>query len=643
MAYSIAYFILAVLGLGILVFIHELGHYFVARREGMRVEVFSIGFGKPILSWSRKDVKWQVGLIPFGGYVKIAGMEKKGGLEPHQIEDGFYGKKPFARIRVALAGPIVNIVFAFILFCVIWASGGREKPFSEYTHLLGWVEPNSGLFAAGVRAGDEITRYGKEPFQGFNQILAASLLDEEDHSITGYKINYETREKLPFVYQIEAGQALQGLNRYAAIAAVVGPAGYLIYKPDLVMNHSPIRDSGIEKGDRVIWADGELVFSRRQLSFIVNQPKTLLTVKRKGTVFLTKVPRLKMRDLRLRMADRMELMDWAHASGLSEQFLDLYFIPYNLTTAAEVVGPVAYVDENAFERKEFVQGASAVEIPLEAGDEILAVDGAEVSGGQPLLESLQKRFVQLIVQRGDAFSPISWQKEDEMFLSGVSMDLLKQMISSIGQKKRIESLENLRLLRPVEPKPFSDLAFVDSVKGKQLENVAEQKKQIAAIKSPAKKRAAEQAMEQEQKKLVLGGVFEDRKVFYNPSPWVLFENVCIETGKTLKAFVTGYLSPKYMSGPVGIVGAMQYGWALGVKEALFWMALVSINLGFVNLLPIPVLDGGHICFALYEAIMKKSIKAKTMERLIIPFMIAIVAFFLYLTYQDILRLFFQIF
>jgi len=112
---NILYLILAAIGLGILVFIHELGHYFIARREGMKVEAFSIGFGKPIKSWKKDGVLWQIGWMPFGGYVRIAGMDKQEGMEPHQIKDGFYGKKPLARIKVALAGPIANIILAFIL------------------------------------------------------------------------------------------------------------------------------------------------------------------------------------------------------------------------------------------------------------------------------------------------------------------------------------------------------------------------------------------------------------------------------------------------------------------------------------------------------------------------------------------------
>jgi regulator of sigma E protease len=131
----------------------------------------------------------------------------------------------------------------------------------------------------------------------------------------------------------------------------------------------------------------------------------------------------------------------------------------------------------------------------------------------------------------------------------------------------------------------------------------------------------------------------NRTVVYNPSPFVLFHNVFQETWKTIIALFTGNVSPKYMTGPVGIVHVMQQSWGYGFKEALFWLGMISLNLGVLNLLPIPVLDGGHICFSLWEWITKKPIKAKTMERLIIPFIVLLIALFVYMTYNDLTRLF----
>ena len=76
---------------------------------------------------------------------------------------------------------------------------------------------------------------------------------------------------------------------------------------------------------------------------------------------------------------------------------------------------------------------------------------------------------------------------------------------------------------------------------------------------------------------------------------------------------------------------------MGILESLFWLGVISLNLGFVNLLPIPVLDGGHIVFSVVEMITKKPIKAKTMEKLIIPFIVLLILAFIFITYNDILR------
>ena len=203
---NILYIILAAFGLGILVFIHELGHYFMARKVGMTIEAFGIGFGKALYTWEHKGVKWNLCILPFGGYVRIAGMEKKGNLEPYQIPDGFYGKRPWDRIKVALMGPIVNIAFAFLLFFIIWAGGGRMKTFAEFTHLIGWVDPSSKLYEMGVRPGDAIQRYDHRPFTGFKDLIYASVTDGQTAEIKGLKIDYlkETRE--PFDYTLSTYQ-----------------------------------------------------------------------------------------------------------------------------------------------------------------------------------------------------------------------------------------------------------------------------------------------------------------------------------------------------------------------------------------------------------------------------------------------------
>ncbi len=101
------------------------------------------------------------------------------------------------------------------------------------------------------------------------------------------------------------------------------------------------------------------------------------------------------------------------------------------------------------------------------------------------------------------------------------------------------------------------------------------------------------------------------------------------------ALVTGALNPELMSGPIGIIRVVHQNSMGSFKEALFWLGFISMNLGIMNLLPIPVLDGGTICFALYELVTGQRLKTKTMERLIIPFALLLIGFFIFLTYNDI--------
>ena len=638
MIYSILYAALAALALGILVFIHELGHYFVARREGMKIEAFSIGFGKPFLTWKRDDVVWQLCWVPFGGYVKIAGMEKKGSLEPYQIEDGFYGKRPWARIKVALAGPLANIILAFLLFTVIWMTGGREKMFSEYTRLIGWVEPGSDLYDKGVRPGDEILSFGDKAFTGFQQMTYSALLDAKPQQIKGEEIDYFTNARTPFSYEFDFGSALKGFDKAALSANLLSSANYLIYSDkNPLLEDSPMMGSGIQDGDKVIWVDGELIFSKRQLVSVVNFPKTLLTVQRGDHVFLTRIPRLQIGDLRLNALEKAELQDVEYALGINMPLSQLYFIPYGLMADCHVESSSSYIDEKALEQKLF-QSSHPLEVPLLSGDRILAVDGVQVKTLSEFFSAVQKRHVQMVVLRGASYPPISWQKADGEFMKGVSFKGLTQLTSSIGLDQRLSEVENLVLLKPIEPKPRSAFPLTYSLKERLTQAISSQKKQKEGSAQAQENSIALKMLEENQRQVMLGIALQDRPVYYNPSPFHLIGAAFQETWQTLHALVTGYLSPKYMSGPVGIVQVIHHGWMHGAKEALFWIAVISINLGLVNLLPVPVLDGGHICFSLYEMITGKPIKAKTMERLIIPFIVLLVSFFIYLTYQDLLRL-----
>ncbi len=638
---SILYAALAILGLGFLVFIHELGHYFVAIRQGMRVEAFAIGFGKPIYTWVHKGVKWHLCMLPFGGYVRIAGMQKERGIEPSEIADGFYGKSPWQRIQVALAGPLVNIVFALVVFFGLWIFGGRDKSFAEFTHHIGWVDPKSALYEYGVRPGDVIQKYGDREFSGVKDLLIASIMKDKTARIEGYKIDYATGDKKPFDYTLSTYEDPRSQKDKVSTIGVLTPAQYLIYdqKESSVFG----ANAGFQPKDRVVWVDGEMVFSLRQLSSLLNDSTAFFTIRRGDQIIQTKVPRVRLDDLKMTPIEKAEIGDWQYESGLKTKFQDLFFIPYNLSPTGGVEGRLSFIDESdqkkAFENCERCSYFS----PLQEGDQILAVDGIAVKTSYELLDLLQTRRVLMIVDRNPADSKsVLWTQADAEF-EGFNAKDLSKVISSIGTDKPIRSLGELHLLNPVVPQALVDMPLTAMQKAQIAKEFADSKKEIEKVQDPQKRNELINELEKSQKKLVLGISLKDREVRYNPSPLQQFMSVLEDTWRTLSGLFSGSLNPKYVSGPVGIVHVVHQSWMIGAHEALFWMAIISLNLGIINLLPIPVLDGGHIMFSLFEIVTKKKLSSKTMEKMIVPFIGLLIGLFIYITYQDVARLFSKFF
>lgn len=645
MLVSLFYLILAILGLGFLVFIHELGHYWMALRRGMRVESFGIGFGKPIYSFERKGVRWNICWLPFGGYVKIAGMEKEHGVEPEQIPDGFFGKTPWDRIQVALAGPCANILFAFFLFSLIWATGGREKRFADVTDKIGWIDPHSELFAKGIRPGDEILSYNLEPVHGIKDHFNAAMTGGERIHVEGRKWNEATHSYVPFSADVHPYAHPQALEPGILTTGVLAPASYLIYdvqgnRPNPLPKGSPLEGSGIEYGDRIVWANGQTIYALPQLAHVLNDGRELLTIKRNDQYILRRVPRIPVGDLRIKPAMKEELSDWYWEAALKTvRFNALFFIPYNLNSDCVVESSIPIIES---EEKELAEENSLPENEeaLHEGDCIVAINGIPVTHSYELLALLQSPKALLIVERMSDKGTLSEKSANQAFDAPLHSQDLAMITQTIGTPFAIKHKGDLRLLAPITLKTRQELFQNQVTAAHFTSELAEEKRQIQAIDNPEKRAQALKFLETREKQLLLGlpGV-QDRMVAYNPGPITMFFEVVDGVATTLGALFGGYLNPKWLSGPIGIVQVIHTQWMVGIKEALFWIATISLNLGLVNLLPLPVLDGGYICLSLFEIISGKKLKSKTVEKIIVPFAIVLVLFFVFLTYHDLLRFF----
>ena len=174
---NILMFVLGLLGLSFLVTIHELGHFMVAKWNNVKVNTFSIGFGKKLIRYRRGETEYCISAIPFGGYVAMAGEN------PDNIKDGelpgerdFVGKSVGARAAIAFAGPFINIAFAFVLLMVLYMVGVQEPSTNEL--IVGFVAKDSPAAAAGIVPGDTVVEINGKATQGwddFREQIGVSL------------------------------------------------------------------------------------------------------------------------------------------------------------------------------------------------------------------------------------------------------------------------------------------------------------------------------------------------------------------------------------------------------------------------------------------------------------------------------------
>lgn len=146
-------FITFLIVLSILVFIHELGHFTVARLLGVKVYVFSIGFGKKLISKQWKGTEWSFSLIPLGGYVKMKGQEDINPTLANNDSDSYNIKTPFERILILLAGPLANFLLAFVIYITIGLLGNNHL-----SPTIGKVIENSPAAKSGLLANDKILK-----------------------------------------------------------------------------------------------------------------------------------------------------------------------------------------------------------------------------------------------------------------------------------------------------------------------------------------------------------------------------------------------------------------------------------------------------------------------------------------------------
>ena len=266
--------------LGVLVFIHELGHFLLARWNGVRVLTFSLGFGPKILKVQRGDTEYCISIIPLGGYVKMAGENPED--ERTGKDDEFLSKTKWQRFQILIAGPAMNVLLAVVLTAVVLMQGADTLAFLDQPAVVGAVQPGSPAERAGIRPGDMITQFGSAEITTWEHLeMAVAGRPEREVDVVVIRNGREERLKVrPDLTELKT----RNNARFEVGTIGVMPDAYpsvLSFVPG-----KPAESSGLQPGDVILAIDGErMVFMMQALQTISQKPgdrPIVFTIRRDG-------------------------------------------------------------------------------------------------------------------------------------------------------------------------------------------------------------------------------------------------------------------------------------------------------------------------------------------------------------------------
>jgi len=214
----VIYFLSFLVVLGILIFVHEFGHFLVARRLGVGVTKFSFGFGPKLAGFRRGETEYLLSAIPLGGYVKLVGESDGESVPPEERERSFSHKPVRVKMAVVLAGPLGNLIFAFLVFWAVFLGG-----VPSLTTRIGDVVENSPAARAGLVKEDVIVRVGERPVETWEE-LARGIREEGAGKRLDLTVRRGDREiHVEVVPEIREGRSIFGEEiREPKIGVVAG-------------------------------------------------------------------------------------------------------------------------------------------------------------------------------------------------------------------------------------------------------------------------------------------------------------------------------------------------------------------------------------------------------------------------------------
>lgn len=529
--------------LGILIFVHELGHFLVAKGFRVGVEKFSLGFGPKIIGKKVGETEYQISSIPLGGYVKMVGEDPTEELSASDRERSFNNQSLLRRFLIVAAGPASNILFAILIFMGMFMIG---YPSEDST--VGLVERDSAAWNGGIRAGDRILSVNGNVVRLWEEVLKQIQASEgsplafeiqRNDQVQGVTVQPNMMERKN-VFGEYVEQAVIGISHHT-LAPVIGV-------PD---PRSAAGRSGLETGDLVLAVNGQKVERFSQLSDRISMDRRseiVLEVQRddkKLSVTLNRLPK--------------DPSGPAEGDGLAMEALGLF--------SAEL-----FV-------KRVMEGSPAEESGIEAGDRILEVDGHRILSFAGLQEIIS----------GKASVPVSLR----LMRQGDVIDLMvtpEAMVEKdpLGNKVAVGKMGILSAYYPMAGPT------------------------ISVRYNPVK------AL---QKGLTM--------------TWEITGLILVSLVKLIQQVIPA----ETIGGPILIAQLAGQQVQYGILELFKFMALISINLGILNLLPIPILDGGHIFFFALEGLMGRPLSMRKREIAQQIGLFLLISLMVFAFYNDLMRVF----
>ncbi len=262
---TLIYFLIVI---GILVFVHEFGHFIMAKRAGVRVEKFSLGMGPKLFGYKKGDTEYVISALPLGGYVKMAGENPD--EEPTGAADEFQSKTVWQRAKIAATGPLTNILLAFLIMPFVYMVG----TYTLGSARVGFVEKGSPAEVAGIRAGDTIEKINGRTIIDWEkaEMLIAVNPDTDIRVVIGRDGEKKTLTLRP---RLDPEHNIGTSGLFPDIPVEVGKL-----KPGF-----PAEKAGVKVNDRVTAVNGTTVYYWNQFSTLIKDSggkKLELTVERDG-------------------------------------------------------------------------------------------------------------------------------------------------------------------------------------------------------------------------------------------------------------------------------------------------------------------------------------------------------------------------